>query len=68
MSAFRDLAQGALARNVGALTSNRSGSPAAPPTRGHIEAPAVAPGTVEHSEQDLRDRERELRILMSNWM
>jgi hypothetical protein len=68
MSAFRDVVQVAVAWIAGALTSNRLGCPAADHDRGHTKVPGVEPATAEYSEQDLRDRERELRILMSNWM
>lgn len=70
MSAFRDLVQGVVARIVGALSCDRFGSAAGRQTQACADtaASAVGPGQAEYSEQDLRDQERELRILMSNWM
>lgn len=70
MSAVRDLLRRVLARVAGALSFNKSASLAADPGEGAAEAtpPAVRPVGSEYNEHELRDRERELRILMSNWM
>lgn len=70
MSARGGWLQGALARLAGALSFNKSASRASDPEAGAVAAiPTPArPVDGEYNERELRDRERELRILMSTWM
>jgi len=70
MSAARDLLQGAVARIAGALSFNRFASCAEDRGKGAAEVSPTAAERAEAEDRDydLRDRERELRVLMSNWM
>lgn len=68
MSALGSLIHDIVARAAGAVGL---GSPTGRerPHAASMDARASAsPDTNSTSDQDLRDRERELRILMSNWM
>ena len=66
MSARGGWFQDAMAQLVGALSFNKSTSRTADPNTRPVEAIPLADS--QYSERDLRDRERELRILMANWM
>ena len=69
MRTLGSFAQAIAARVAGALGLSRRAGLADRP--GPVSADRGAPPTAftgAVSERDLRDRERELRILMSNWM
>ena len=65
MSAVTDLVQQAAVCVVRVLDLLASRYRAASVRRAPVEEQSACPA---NTEQDLRDRERELRILMSNWM
>jgi hypothetical protein len=69
MSALRSLVRGIAARTAGVLGLNRPAGHSERPGAASADTSASATARTDPvSERDLRDRERELRILMSNWM